>query len=275
LFNFAFKNEVIMDKNDILDAVEALDMAEKTRFQTGLLSQKHPHITLEEAYAIQNAWIEMKYAQGRTRIGRKIGLTSRAMQQALNITEPDSGVLLDDMLFTNEIPTSRFISTRIEAELAFILKKPLNGTNNTIFDVLNATDYITPALELLDTRIVRQDPTTKATRKIFDTVADNAANAGIILGGTPFKPESLDPRWVGACVYKNASLEETGLAAGVLNHPANGIVWLANRLGAQGITLEVGEIMLAGSFIRPIETQKGDTITADYGALGTIVVHFT
>jgi 2-oxo-hept-3-ene-1,7-dioate hydratase len=245
----------MMNHLAIIRAANALEEAEKTRQQTGLISLANPNMTLDDAYAIQNAWMEMKYAQGRTRIGRKIGLTSRAMQQALNINTPDSGVLLDDMLFTNEIPTSRFISTRIEAELAFILKKPLSGTKNTLFDVLNATDYVTPALELLDTRIFRQDPTTKQTRNIFDTVSDNAANAGIILGGRPFKPDEVDMRWVGACVSKNASIEETGLAAGVLNHPANGIVWLANRLG-------------------PIETQKGDVITADYGALGTIICHF-
>ena len=259
----------------IKEAALALNHADKTRTLMRALSLQYPNLTIDDAYKIQSAWMDLKYAEGRKRIGRKIGLTSRAMQMSLNINEPDSGVLLDDMLFQDggEVPTSRFIATRIEAELAFILKKPLKGTNITIFDVLNATDYVVPALEILDTRIHRLDPETKKPRIITDTISDNAANAGIVLGGRPFKPD-VDLRWVGALVYKNASLEETGLAAGVLNHPANGIVWLANRLGAQDMGLDAGEILLAGSFIRPIETSSGDTIHADFGQFGSVTCYF-
>jgi 2-oxo-hept-3-ene-1,7-dioate hydratase len=259
----------------IKEAAVALHKAEKTRTLMKALSLQYPGLTIDDAYKIQLAWMELKYAEGRKRIGRKIGLTSRAMQMSLNINEPDHGVLLDDMLFADggEVPTSRFIATRIEAELAFILKKPLKGTNITIYDLLNATDFVVPALEILDTRIHRLDPETKKPRIITDTISDNAANAGIVLGGRPFKPD-VDLRWVGALVYKNASLEETGLAAGVLNHPANGIVWLANKLGALDVGLEAGEIMLAGSFIRPIETGKGDTIHADFGNYGSVTCYF-
>ena len=161
------------------------------------------------------------------------------MQSALNIDEPDSGVLLDDMFFADGgiIPTERFIATRVEAELAFVMSKRLEGPDCTLFDVLNATDFVVPALEILDTRIERVDAKTKATRKIFDTIADNAANAGIVLGGRPIRPLDADLRWIGALCFRNGQLEETGLAAGVLNHPATAVAWLANKIAPLGRAL--------------------------------------
>ena len=174
--------------------------------------------------------------------GHKIGLTSKAMQSALGIDEPDSGVLLDDMFFADGglVPSDRFIGTRIEAELAFVMKQRLAGPGCTMFDVLNATDFVVPALEILDTRIERVDRETKSTRKIFDTIADNAANAGIVLGGRPLRPLDADLRWIGALCYRNGQLEETGLAAGVLNHPATAVAWLANKIAPNGLALEAG-----------------------------------
>lgn len=268
----------MLGEDIVSKCADALDQAEKTRAQIGLLSLAHPGMTLADSYAIQRAWVSKKIAAGRRVIGHKIGLTSKAMQQALGIDQPDSGVLFDDMLFadTGEVPTDRFISTRIEAELAFVLKRDISGANCSIFDVLNATDYVVPALEILDTRILRVDPATKTPRKIFDTVADNAANAGIVMGGRPVSPAEVDMRWVGAIVSRNAAIEETGLAAGVLGHPATGIVWLLRRLAEQeGDGLKAGEVVLAGSFIRPIEARKGDTFHADYGSLGTVSCHFS
>jgi 2-oxo-hept-3-ene-1,7-dioate hydratase len=265
-----------LSKENIRSAAERLDRAEKTRTQIRQLSQEFPDITLDDAYAIQRAWIEIKIAAGRIVKGHKIGLTSKAMQSALIIDEPDSGVLLDDMFFADGglVPTDRFIATRVEAELAFVMAKRLKGPGCTLFDVLNATDFVVPALEILDTRIERVDPNTKATRKIFDTIADNAANAGIVLGGRPIRPEDTDLRWIGALCFKNGQLEETGLAAGVLNHPATAVAWLANKIAPHGLALEPGQIVLAGSFIRPIETRKGDTIQADYGAYGSVSCYF-
>ncbi|MDH7794384.1 MULTISPECIES: 2-oxo-hept-4-ene-1,7-dioate hydratase [unclassified Beijerinckia] len=266
----------MLTQDQVKSAAERLEQAEKTRQQIRMISLDHPGMDMADAYAVQQAWIEMKRKQGRTIKGHKIGLTSKAMQSALNIDMPDSGVLLDDMFFPDagDIPTDRFIATRIEAELAFVLKSRLEGPHCTLFDVINATDFVTPALEILDTRILRVDPQTKATRTVFDTIADNAANAGIVLGSRPFKPTDVDMRWVGAIVFKNAQVEETGLAAGVLNHPAMGIAWLANRLAERGGTLEPGDVVLAGSFIRPIEARKGDTFHADYGPWGTVSCHF-
>jgi len=252
-----------LSQDDISSAAERLDRAEKTRTQIRQISLEHPAITIEDAYAIQKAWVEIKVADGRTVKGHKIGLTSKAMQSALNIDEPDSGILLDDMFFANGglVPTER-------------LKQRLSGPGCTMFDVLNTTDFVVPALEILDTRIERVDPQTKSTRKIFDTIADNAANAGIVLGGRPIRPGDADLRWIGALCYRNGQLEETGLAAGVLNHPATAVAWLANKIAPNGLALEAGQVVLAGSFIRPIETRKGDTIQADYGPYGSVSCYF-
>ncbi len=257
-------------------AAEALVTAERTRVQTGLLSLAHPGMSMDDAYAVQSRFVRHKIAAGRRVIGWKIGLTSKAMQAALNINTPDSGVLLDDMQFEDGavIPPDRFIQPRIEAEIAFVMKAPLAGPVS-LFDVLNATDYVVPALEILDTRILRIDPVTKQARTIVDTIADNAANAGIVLGGRAMRPDAVDLRWLGAIVSRNGEVEETGLGAGVLNHPARGIVWLANRLARYGESIKTGEIVLAGSFIRPIEARHGDTITADYGPGGTVSCYFS
>ena len=265
-----------LSKEEIRIAAESLHRAEKTRTQIRQLSLEYPTITVEDAYAIQKTWIEIKTAEGRTVRGHKIGLTSKAMQSALNIDEPDSGILLDDMFFTDGgvVPSDRFIATRVEAELAFVISSRLAGPGCTLFDVLNATDFVVPALEILDTRIERVDPVTKATRKIYDTIADNAANAGIVLGGRPIRPLEADLRWIGALCFRNGQLEETGLAAGVLNHPATAVAWLANKIAPLGLALEPGQVVLAGSFIRPIETRKGDTIQADYGAHGSVSCYF-
>lgn len=260
----------------IAAAARQLFEAERSRTQIRQLSVQYPEMTVADAYAVQKALVELKITAGAVVRGHKIGLTSKAMQSALNIDEPDSGILLDDMFFADGglVPTDRFIATRVEAELAFVMKHRLAGPNCTLFDVLNATDFVVPALEILDTRVERVDPETKATRKIFDTIADNAANAGIVLGGRPIRPLEADLRWIGALCFRNGQLEETGLAAGVLNHPATAVAWLANKIAPNGLALEAGQIVLAGSFIRPIETRKGDTIQADYGPYGSVSCYF-
>lgn len=265
-----------MTNEEIEAAAKSLDAAEKTRVQTGLLSLKHPDITMDDAYAVQGAWVKKKIASGRKVIGFKIGLTSKAMQYALNIDTPDSGVLFDDMWFEDgaTVPKGRFIQPRIEAEIAFVMKAPLRGPGVSVFDVLNATDYVTPALEVLDTRILRVDPQTNKPRSIYDTISDNAANAGIVVGGRQMRPDQIDMRWMGAIVTRNSEVEETGLGAGVLNQPARGVAWLANRLALYGDGIDAGQIVLAGSFIRPIEARHGDTISADFGPYGSVGLYF-
>jgi 2-oxo-hept-3-ene-1,7-dioate hydratase len=159
-------------------------------------------------------------------------------------------------------------------ELAFILGKRLTGPNCTIFDVLNAVDFVTPAIEIIDARLHQVDPETKVTRKVTDTISDNAANAGIVMGGRPFKPLEADMRWVCALCYRNGVIEETGVAAGVLNHPALGVAWLANKLAPYGVALEAGEVILGGSFTRPVYANRGDTFHIDYGSFGSISCRF-
>ncbi|WP_157271920.1 2-oxo-hept-4-ene-1,7-dioate hydratase [Azohydromonas aeria] len=259
-------------------AARLLEDAERTRVPCKQFSLEHHGMTIADAYAVQSAWMQLKHEAGRRVIGHKIGLTSKAMQRAVKIDEPDFGTLLDDMLYRDGavILAERFLQLKVEAELAFVLEKPLSGPNCNLFDVLDATAYITPALEILDARIQRIDPETGRSRTVLDTISDNAANAAVVLGGRAFKPNLLDAdlRRIGAIVSRNGEVEETGLAAGVLNHPAYGVAWLANRLHTHGVTLQPGEVVLAGSFIRPIDVVKGDTIVADYGEFGSVSCHF-
>lgn len=253
-----------------------LNKAEQSQTQLKQFSMQYPDMTIEDAYEIQKAWVAMKISEGRTLKGHKIGLTSRAMQVSSNITEPDYGALLDDMFFDEGtvIPMSRFIVPRVEVELAFILGKPLTGPNCTIFDVLDATQWVIPALEIIDARIMQIDPETQATRKVFDTISDNAANAGVVMGGRPIRPTEIDISRVSAILYRNGVIEESGVSAAVLNHPAKGVAWLANKLHPYGVTLEAGQIILGGSFTRPVAARAGDTFHVDYGQLGSIACHF-
>lgn len=266
----------MLSESIIENLAERLDVAERERTQISQFSLEHPEMTLEDGYAVSRAWVARKLAGGRSVIGHKIGLTSRAMQRSSNVTEPDFGTLLDDMLFVDgsDLPFTRFIEPRVEVELAFILKSPLEGPNCTLYDVLNATDYVTPAIEIIDARIERLDRTTGATRKVFDTISDNAANAGLVLGGRPVKPDAVDLRWVSALLYRNGVIEESGVAAAVLNHPANGPAWLANKLAPHSERLFPGQIILGGSFTAPVFARPGDSFHVDYGPLGAISVRF-
>ena len=250
--------------------------ARKSRNQLRHFSARFPGMTVEDGYAIQREWVKLEIADGRTIKGRKIGLTSRAMQLSSMIDEPDYAPLMDDMFFTqgSDIPFKRFIAPRIEVELAFILGKPIKGPGVTLFDVLAATEYVTPAVEIIDSRIEQFDRETKVIRKVVDTISDFAANAGIVLGGRPVRPHDVDLRWVGAMLYKNGVIEETGLAAGVLNHPATGVAWLANKIAPYDEQLNVGDVVLAGSFTRPTPAVVGDNLHVDYGPLGSIAFRF-
>ena len=265
-----------MLSNDVIAQLAAeLDASEKSRVQVEHFSKRFPGMTIEDGYAVSRAWVAMKIAAGRTVRGHKIGLTSRAMQISSQIDEPDYGTLLDDMFFEpGDIPTQRFIAPRVEVELAFVLKKKLEGAHVTVDDVLDATDYVTPAIEIIDARIEQFDRHTKVMRKVFDTISDNAANAGIVLGGTKVAPRSVDLPWCGAILRQNGAVEETGLAAGVQGHPAVGVAWLVHKLAPWGECLEAGEVVLAGSFTRPVAAQVGDVFDADYGALGRFEFRF-
>jgi 2-oxo-hept-3-ene-1,7-dioate hydratase len=266
----------MLPRDTIAQLARELCDARKSRTALRHFSQRFPEMTIDDGYAIQRAWVALEVADGRSILGRKIGLTSRAMQQSSQIDEPDFAPLMDDMFFAQggDIEIDRFIAPRIEVELAFILGKPLKGPGATLFDVLSATDYVTPAIEIIDARIEQFDRHTKAMRKVFDTIADNAANAGIITGGRPVRPDAVDLRWVGALLHKNGVIEESGLAAAVLNHPATGVAWLANKLAPWDECLEAGEVVLGGSFTRPTPAVAGDCFHVDYGPLGAIAFRF-
>jgi 2-oxo-hept-3-ene-1,7-dioate hydratase len=258
------------------EAARRIHEAERTRTQIAQLSIQYSDMTIADAYEIQRKWIAVKRTGGSVLKGHKIGLTSKAMQYSSQIDEPDYGSLLAEMFFSegSDISMSRFIVPRLEVELAFVLGKPLKGPECTIFDVLSATDYVVPALEIIDARIQQIDPQSKRPRKVTDTISDNAACAGVVLGGRPILPSSLDLRWISALCYRNAVIEESGVAAAVLNHPANGVAWLANKLAAYDVALERGQIILAGSFTRPMQARAGDTFHIDYGSLGAIACRF-
>jgi 2-oxo-hept-3-ene-1,7-dioate hydratase len=252
-----------------------LHESERTRKQVEHFSKRHPGMTIADGYAVSRAWVGMKIAEGRQVRGHKIGLTSRAMQQSSQIDEPDYGTLLDDMFFApGDIPAGRFIAPRVEVELAFILKQPLQGKDVGVEEVLAATDYVQPAIEIIDARIEQFDRHTKVMRKVYDTISDNAANAGIVLGGRKVHPREVDLPWVGAILRQNGAVEETGLAAGVQGHPAIGIAWLVQKLAPWGEGLQAGEVVLAGSFTRPVAARRGDLFDADYGPLGRFEFRF-
>jgi 2-oxo-hept-3-ene-1,7-dioate hydratase len=259
----------MLSEADRNKAADILMRAAKERRQAEQLSKTWPEITFEDAYAISTEVARRRIAAGAKLIGHKVGLTSKAMQRSSQIDEPDYGHLLDDMMIADgaKVPHENYCRPRVEIELAFILGKPLKGPGVGLPEVLRATEYVVPAIEIVDARV--QDP-----RRIFDTIADNGAAAGIVIGGRPIGPMDVDLRWVSGIMYCNSEIEETGVAAGVLGHPALGVAWLANKLGQHGVALEPGHLVLAGSFTRVVFAKKGDTLHADFGELGGIAVQF-
>lgn len=253
-----------------------LDEAERTATQIRQTTEVHGDLTIDDAYVIQAEWEKIRLDRGEKLVGHKIGLTSRAMQAAMNITTPDSGFLTNAMVFepNTELDAATFCDPKLEIELAFVLAADLSGADLSVDDVLDATDHVVPAVELIAARSFRRDPNTDRTRTVVDTISDNAANGGIIMGGNPVEPREIDLRWIGTLGSRNGTIEETGIAAGVLGHPASGIVWLARRYHEQGLSLLKGQIILAGSFTRPIDVRSGDEFHFDYGPLGQFETRF-
>jgi 2-oxo-hept-3-ene-1,7-dioate hydratase len=264
--------------NSAIDALaRAYHRAERSRQRTRAGSVLHPGFTVDDAYAVQRRWIDIKVAEGNRIRGRKIGLTSRAMQRSAGLSEPDYGALMADMFYESgaDISMSRFIQPRLECEIGFVIGKRLKGPNCSIFDVLSAVDYVVPAVEIVDGRTHPVDPQTQQRRSVLDSIADNAANAALVVGGRPMRPMDLDLRWVAALCHRNSVIEESGVAAAVLNHPANSVAWLANKLALFDVALEPGEFVLGGSFTGVVEARAGDTFHIDYGAFGSISCHFS
>ena len=266
-----------LTEEQVRDEAATLDEAERTATQVRQTTSIYPDMTIDDAYRVQAAWLDLRLDRGEILVGHKIGLTSRAMQRAMDITTPDSGFLTDSMVCAPdaELVAGAFCDPKLEVELAFVLGADLAGLELAIDDVLDATEYVTPAVELIAARSFRRDPDSGRTRTVVDTIADNAADAGIVCGSERVGPRDIDLRWVAALAYRNGVIEETGVAAGVLDHPALGIGWLAHRYAEQGRTLEAGQTILAGSFTRPIDIRAGDEFRFDYGPLGEFGLRFT
>ena len=260
----------MLDDQTIAAIADELVEAGRTRTPVPLLHDRYEGMDIEDSYAVQKLWASRLEAEGRRVVGRKIGLTSKAMQAATGITEPDYGVIFDDMVLENgaTVEWKRYTHPRIEVELAFKLGADLKGPGITLFDVLDATEYVVPALEILDSRIEMEG------RTIVDTISDNAAMGAMVVGGRPVRPHDVDLRWVSSLLYRNQEIIETGVAAGVLNHPGTGVAWLADKLAQHGQELRAGDLILAGSFTRPMWVYEGDTVYADYGPLGTVTCRF-
>ena len=233
------------------------------------LSRTFPDMEIEDAYRIQDIWAEARIANGARVVGHKIGLTSRAMQMASKMTEPDYGRILDDAFYNDgaQVPAARFIKPRLEVELAFVMGDDLGGPGARVYDVMRAVEFVTPAMEIIDYR-------TEVPRAIVDTIADNAAFGAVVVGGRLIRPMDVDIRWIGATLSKNGVIEESGVSAAIMGHPAAGIAWLVNKLHAVGAKLLKGQIVLAGSFTRPVDIESGDVIQADFGPLGAIGLSF-
>jgi 2-oxo-hept-3-ene-1,7-dioate hydratase len=251
------------------EVVEALLRANQEKVQTRRPSAIYPHISFEDAYAISKEVARRRQAAGAKLIGYKVGLTSIAMRRSSKIDEPDYGFLFDYMLIEAgaKVPHANYCVPRVELELTFILGESLRGPGIGLLDVMRATEYIVPSMEIIDARV--DEP-----RQIYDTIADNGAAAGVVLGGRPLRPFDTDLGMIPGILYRNADVEETGVACGVMGHPANGVAWLANKLATFDVTLQPGQMLLAGSFVRPVWANVGDTLRADFGEFGSIAVQF-
>ncbi|MFJ5717562.1 2-keto-4-pentenoate hydratase [Neobacillus sp. NPDC093127] len=246
---------------------KAYELKEGVRPVTELV----PDLEIDKAYAIQLETINVQLATGKKITGKKIGLTSAAMQKSLGVDEPDYGHLFDDMAYENNatVPFDRLLQPRVEGEIAFVLKKDLAGPNVTSFDVMMATDYVVPALEIVDSRIKDWKI------KLEDTVADNGSSALYVLGNNPTKLTDIDLKMVGMTFYKNGKLVNSGIGAAALGDPAKCVAWLANKLAAYDITLKAGEVILSGALSAAIPAEPGDSFTAKFSHFGEVTVTFS
>ncbi len=259
-----------MDENRIKTLADMLLKAEQTRQPIGPITETDPGVTIDNAYSIQLRVIELKQAAGQVVVGKKIGLTSLAMQNMLGVNEPDYGHILNGMVVMegDKIPVDDLIAPRIEGEIAFVLKEDLQGPGVTMAEVLRCSEGVIPALEIVDSRI------RDWKIKLVDTVADNASSALIVLGGVLCPVQSFDLRTVGMVMEKNGEVISTAAGAAVLGHPAQAVAWLANKLSAYGIVLKKGEVLLSGALAAAVPFAAGDFFRADFGFLGDVKIKF-
>jgi 2-keto-4-pentenoate hydratase len=255
---------------DIQKAATALMEAENEKEPIAPFTSSTEEISVEDAYNIQLFQIRQRIEKGAVVVGKKIGLTSKAMQEMFNVTEPDYGHLLNDMMYGDgeTIRLNKFIQPRIEFEIAFVLNKDLKGPGVTMNDVIEATDYVVPALEIIDSRIKDWQI------KFEDTVADNGSSAGAIIGSSTAKLDALDLAAVKMTVTRNGEFLDAATGSAVMGHPAQAVAWLANALGSYGISLHAGEVILSGALSKAIPIEDGDTFTAEFDQIGAVTATF-
>ncbi len=259
-----------MDAATLASTANDLATAYRTRQAIEPLTAAHPDLALEDAYEIQLLQIRARLSAGATIKGHKVGLTSAAMQRQLGVDQPDYGHLLDDMFHLEyaPIPADSLLQPRAEPEIAFVLKRPLQGPGVTVAEAIAAVDFVLPALEIVDSRI------RDWKIGLLDTIADNASSGAVVLGSRPSPVDAFDLRLAGCVLVKNSQVVDTGAGGAVLGSPINSLVWLANTVGARGVVLEAGHVVLPGSCTSMVPVAAGDTVTADFGGLGSVTARF-
>ena len=259
-----------LTQEQIRQEARQLYQAEKDKRGLRPFTEKYPKIVAEESYRIQLALIEMKKADGAKVVGKKIGLTSKAMQKMLNVDQPDYGHIMDNMVLQDGavFPLGELIQPKIEPEIAFILDRELKGPAVTPTAVLAATRFVVPALEIIDSRIEGWKI------KLCDTIADNASSARVVLGNSPRRVDEFDLKLVGMVLEKNGDIVQTGAGGAVLGHPAVAVAWLANAVGQFGVSLGAGEIVMPGALCAATDVSPGDLLQASFAGLGTVSVRF-
>jgi 2-keto-4-pentenoate hydratase len=256
-----------LSDSDVATAAQALYQAELDNIPITPISETYANADVDDAYRISQAVTALKVAGGRVIKGHKIGLTSKAMRVLTNATEPDYGTMFDNWFIMegSVIPRSTMNRPLVEVELAFVLKEPLQGPAITIADVIRATDFVLPSIEIVDTRQKGRGPNT-----LIDSISDAAACGLVILGANPTKLKDIDVRNVGATLSINGDIEESGMARAVMGNPINAVAWLANKLHEYGVTPQAGHVILSGSFIKAIPFQVGDNVEALFNGLGEV-----
>ena len=255
---------------NLIEWSDKLLEAERNRVGMPPITESIIDLSIKDAYLIQLEIVNEKLSQGHSITGKKIGLTSEAMQKLLKVNEPDYGHLLSNMEITNgQTERADYLKPRVEAEIAFVLKNPLKGPNITVDDVLNATDYVVGSIEVVDSRIENWQI------KLLDTIADNASSAKYLLGHVKRTIEEVNLREIEMSLYKNGEQMNTGKGSDVLGDPAACVAWLVNRLADFNIGIEAGEVVLSGALSAALEAEQGDIFVADFGeAFGQIELHF-
>ncbi|MEW4981995.1 MAG: 2-oxopent-4-enoate hydratase [Cycloclasticus sp.] len=260
-----------MDQDKIIQYGDELYNALITRQTIAPITERSPEVTIEDAYAIQNQMISRRIEAGESIVGKKVGCTSQVVMDMLNVNQPDFGYLLTDMVYSEgqDIPISEtMIQPKAEGEIAFVLKKDLCGPGLTNADILAATEAVMPCFEIVDSRIKDWKI------KIQDTVADNASCGYLVLGGTAVDPRKVDLSVCGLTLEKNGELMYTGAGAAALGSPVNAMTWLANTMGALGVTLKAGEVILSGALCMMVDAKAGDSMRVSVGGIGSASVRF-